>query len=131
MTRTAGSNPRVSKKPARTDAGGFPHSCGWFLPILLELQNLFPRDTAAEIAHRAGRSISVAERWIGKRCAPDGQALAALLRSDVGDAVHAALIASVKSPWADNLRAVREIAKLRQQQADAARRLEALERGIR
>jgi hypothetical protein len=97
----------------------------------LELQSLFPRDTAAEIAHRAGRSISVAERWISKRCAPDGQALAALLRSDVGDVVHAALIASVKSPWADNLRAVREIAKLRQQQADAARRLEALERGIR
>jgi hypothetical protein len=97
----------------------------------LELQKLFPRDSAAEIAHRSGRSVKVVERWLARKGAPDGQALAALLRSDVGDAVHAALIASVRSPWADNLRAVREIAKLRQQQADAARRLEALERGIR
>jgi hypothetical protein len=97
------------------------------------LRDIFPRNCAAETAHRAGCSISVAERWLSPKAsaAPGGRHFAALLRSDVGDRLHAALIASVKSPWADNLRAVREIAKLRQQQAEATRRLEALERGIR
>ncbi|UGY14173.1 hypothetical protein HAP48_0037295 [Bradyrhizobium septentrionale] len=61
---------------------------------------------------------------------PDGEALTRLLRSDIGDRVHDAMIAGVKSPWAENVRAVREIARLRKQQADTAQRLAALERGI-
>jgi hypothetical protein len=120
-----------SKTAPRADAGRSPQPCGWFSPIVAELKKIFPRNCSAEVAHRAGRHITIAERWLSGKGAPDGQSLANLLRSDVGDLVHQALIASVKSPWADNLRAVREIAKLRQQQVDTSRRLAALEVNIR
>jgi DNA-binding transcriptional regulator YiaG len=120
-----------SKTATRSDEGRFPHPCGWFSSTALQLKQIFSQNCAAEVAHRSGRSVSVVERWLSGKGAPDGKALATLLRSDIGDLVHEALIASVKSPWADNIRAVREIAKLRQQQADTSRRLEALEGNIR
>src|SRR4051794_11779924 len=115
MSRPTAPANRPSKTPTRTDEGRFPHACGWFSPIAAELKHIFPHNCAAETASRAGRSVSVAEKWLGGSVAPDGEALARLLRSDIGDLVHEALIANVKSPWADNLRAVREIARLRQQ----------------
>jgi len=131
MSRPTAPAVRSSKKPTRTGEGRSPHACGWFSPIAAELKDVFPHSCAAEIASRAGRSVSVAEKWLNGSVSPDGEALARLLRSDIGDLVHEALIASVKAPWADNLRAVREIARLRQQQADTARRLAALEGNIR
>lgn len=131
MSGTVGNRRRASKTTTRIVDGRFPHPCGWFSSTALELKDIFKTNCAAEVAHRSGRSVSVVERWLSGKGAPDGLALATLLRSDIGDLVHEALIASVKSPWADNIRAVREIAKLRQQQADTARRLSALESNIR
>lgn len=131
MTRTVRPARALSKTASITAAGKNPHRCGWFSPIAKELQKIFPRGCTAEVAHRAGRSISVVERWLSGKVDPDGEALARLLCSDIGDRVHDALIASVRAPWADSVRAVREIARLRQQQADTARRLAALETDIR
>jgi hypothetical protein len=96
----------------------------------VELQRVFRRNFAKEIALRAGVDVTTVERWRSGDTAPGGLALARLLRSDVGDVVHDALIAGVQAPWAKNRRAVSEIARLRQQQADAARRLAALESKI-
>ena len=121
----------LSKTATRTDEGRSPQPCGWFSPIVPELKKIFQHSCAAEVATRAGRSISVAEKWLSGSVSPDGEALARLLRSDIGDIVHDALIAGVKAPWAVNLRKVRELARLRQEQADIARRLAALEGDIR
>lgn len=120
-----------STAPARKIAGRSPQGCGWFSPILLELRRIFiNRSVAKEVASRAGRSVKVVEKWLSGKVSPDGEALTRLLCSDIGDIIHDAMIANVKAPWAANVRAVREIARLRQQQADTARRLAALERGI-
>lgn len=130
MTRTVAPARKLSKKPTRTDAGRSPHECGWFFPIVAELKDIFERDCAAEVAMRAARDIKTVERWLSGKVSPDGEALARLLRSDIGDRIHDALITGVQAAWAKNHRTVREIARLRQQQADAARRLAALEGNI-
>jgi hypothetical protein len=120
----------LSKKSARENAGQNPQECGWFAPIAQELKAIFGRKCAGEVSFRSGADISNVERWLAGKTAPSGTALARLLRSDIGDRVHDALIAGVQAPWAKNHRTVREIARLRQQQAEAARRLAALEGNI-
>lgn len=120
-----------STSATRKVAGKNPHICGWFSSIALELRRIFiNRSLVKEVSARAGRHPSVVEKWFAGKGSPDGEALTRLLCSDIGDVIHDAMIANVKAPWAANVRAVREIARLRQQQADTARRLAALERGI-
>lgn len=103
----------------------------WFDAVIDELTLIFPRKLAFELAMRAGRPKRVVELWLEGRAAPNGEALAALIRSDIGDRVLLALTAGCNHPWADNVRATHEIARLRKQQAESARRLAELERGIR
>lgn len=123
----------AKRQKSGTDAAiGIDRACHqWFAPVLADLRALFPKKTALHISSRAGRSVRVCEIWLSEKGAPDGRALAALIRSDVGDRVLAALTADCRHPWAENFRATQEISKLRKQQADAARRLEALERGLK
>lgn len=121
----------ASKRRNRADAGQIPQECGWFLPVALELKRIFGRKCPREIVARTGCDISTAERWLGGHTSPSGEALARLLRSDIGDRVHDALIEGVQAPWAKSVRSVREIARLRQQQNDTARRLAALESNLR
>jgi hypothetical protein len=123
MTRTVARAADLSKHPTRTDAGGFE----WFDAIARELKDLFPRKTAVETAFRAGCDVSNAEPWLSGKTAPNGEALARLLCSDVGDRLHVALIENVHTRWAEQRRAELEAAQLRQQQAEIARRLAQLE----
>lgn len=126
---------RKGAKPAKsgTDSGiGKDRSCHqWFAPVLEEFCRIFPKKTPTHIASRAGRSIRVCEIWLSGKGAPDGIALARLIRSDVGDRVLLALTADCQHAWAENVRTTHEISKLRKQQAEAAARLAALERGMR
>lgn len=131
MSRTMAPRAKLSKKPTDDLFGKDRRHVRWFEPVLAELAEIFPTKLAQELALRAGRSQRVCEFWISGRSAPDGGAMAALLNSDIGDRVHLALTADCKHAWADNNRAVHEISKLRKQQADAERRLKALEQGIR
>ncbi len=131
MTRSVKPAQGQSNHGTRKPAGRIPQTCGWFSPIAAELQEIFlNRGVTKEVAFRSGRSVKVVEKWFSGKVSPDGEALARLLCSDIGDRVHDAMIAGVKAPWAQNIRAVREIARLRKQQADTARRLAALEGGI-
>ncbi|OKO73609.1 hypothetical protein [Bradyrhizobium sp. NAS96.2] len=131
MTRSVKPAQGQSNYGTRKIAGRIPQTCGWFSPIAAELQRIFlNKGVTKEVAFRSGRSIKVVEKWFAGKVSPDGEALARLLCSDIGDRVHDAMIAGVKAPWAQSVRNVREIARLRAQQADTARRLAALERGI-
>lgn len=103
----------------------------WFAPVLEAFAQKFPRKTALELALRSGRHVRVCEIWLSGKGAADGPALAALICSDQGDLVLDALTARCGHAWAENARATREISKLRKQQAEAADRLAALERGMR
>jgi hypothetical protein len=123
---------RKSAKSGRVSADGtigkYRGNTRWFVPVLAEIKKIFPRKTAAELAVITGRSIRICETWISGQGAPGGDSLAAMLCSQHGDRLHQALIRSVTFDWAEAARDNYEISKIRQTQAEAARRLEALER---
>jgi hypothetical protein len=94
-----------------------------------ELRLIYRHNLPVEISARSGRSVRVVERWLSGQGAPDSEALAALLNSDIGDRLWLALTRSSPHPWRKRLSRQIEISELRDQQRDTARRLEALERG--
>ncbi|MGJ5149832.1 hypothetical protein [Bradyrhizobium sp. HKCCYLR1023] len=125
MSRTLSTTGGNAKKSTRSDAG-FSGDCAWFEPIALELRDIFSRNTAKETAFRAAVDISTAERWLAGRTAPQGEALARLLCSDIGDRLHAALIENVQTPWAEARRAELTRTKLLREREEIERRLAAL-----
>ena len=131
MPKTYRRAAKVAKSPT-DDLIGKRRSCHrWFEPVIDDLRLIFPHKCSTETAYHSGRSVRVCEIWLSGKGAPDGAALAALLRSPIGDRVHAALIRGVTLDWADNFRSVSEISKLRKEQAASNKRLAALEQGIR
>lgn len=119
-----------SAKPATEYINGRDRSDHrWFYPVLLDLQKIFPRKLAPNIAVLANRSERVCEVWISKKGAPDGEALAALLNSRFGDRLWQALTRGSTEPWRKKLNRQIEISQLREQQRETILRLEALERG--
>lgn len=131
MTRPSAPRAKLSKPPTDKKIGRTRSFDRWFDPVIDELSLIFPHKLALELAVRARRPKRVCELWMQGRSAPNGEALAALICSDVGDRVLLSLTARCPHPWAENNRAVHEISKLRKQQAEADRRLKALEQGIR
>ena len=126
---------RNGAKPAKSRAdekiGRSRRSHQWFAPVIDELALIFPKKLAFNLASRAGRHVRQAEFWIAGTTATDGEALARLICSDVGDKVQDALTRDCQQPWAEDARRTRELARLRKQQSDTARRLRALEEGLR
>lgn len=103
----------------------------WFAPVAAELRRLFPRQTAFEVALLANRSDRVCEDWLANppRGAPDGEALAALMSSRVGDRLWLAMTKTSAHPWRKKLARQIEISELLDQQRATQARLEALQRG--
>ncbi|MGJ5000541.1 hypothetical protein ACQR10_04405 [Bradyrhizobium sp. HKCCYLRH2060] len=126
MTGKLSADRAASNRPARTDAGGSSGAIAWFEPIACELRDIFTSKVAAETAFRAAVDISTAERWLAAKTAPQGEALARLLCSDIGDRLHAALIENVQTPWAQARRAELARARLLREREEIERRLAAL-----
>jgi hypothetical protein len=120
----------TSKKGTDEKIGRSRRSHLWFAPVIADLRGIFPKKLAQNLASRAGRHTRICEFWIAGTGAPDGEALARLICSDIGDRVLDALTADCKHPWAENVRRTHEVARLRKQAAETARRLAALEEGL-
>lgn len=120
-----------SNPAAEENSGKGRRNHRWFAPVAAELKRIFPRKTAQEIALLANRSDRVCEDWIANpaRGAPDGEAMAALLNSRVGDRLWLALTKASASPWRKKLARQIEISELLDQQRATQERLEALQRG--
>lgn len=102
----------------------------WFLPVLEELERLFPEKTAQNLAVLANRHQRVCETWIARKGAPDGEAMAALQNSRVGDRVWLALTKASAEPWRRRLnRQIEFISDVAEQRRALDQRLAALERG--
>lgn len=119
------SNPRRVKIDGKTR-----NDCRWFAPVLQELQSLFPRKLAQELAHRAERSVRVCEKWIGMQGAPDGAAMCNLIESDIGDRIVLVLTQNSDQRWAKQYRRLHETAQLQRQLADTQRRLDRLRQEV-
>ncbi len=120
---------RSNSRSVKID-GKTRQDCRWFFPVLLELQRIFETKLPQELAHRAGRSIRVCEKWVAKRGAPDGRAMRNLIDSDVGDIVVLALIKTSNQKWAKQYQRLRESSQLLDQMRDTQRRLDAMKREI-
>ena len=102
----------------------------WFDAVLEPLGKRFPTKLAAELAYRANRSERICEKWIARRGSPDGEALTALLNSDIGDMVWKALTENCAHPWAAKMRKQMLASELRDQLRAAADQLKSLEEGL-
>lgn len=120
-----------AKSGAEENLGNSRRDHRWFAPALVELRKVFKQKLAAELALIANRSTRVCEDWIATppRGAPDGEALAALLNSRVGDIVWRAVTRSCAEPWRKKLNRQMEISQLIEQQRETAARLQALQNG--
>jgi hypothetical protein len=103
----------------------------YFQPVIDELGLIFPKKLAQVLALHSGKSQRVCELWLEGKTAPGGDALAALICSEIGDTVLLALTKGCDHAWLRNIRTTNEIAKLRRQQRDSAARLASLELEIR
>lgn len=129
MTARARAPGRLSKVEHDVDISALRSEHRWFFPVLVELKRTFPRKFAEQVAAIAGRSERICDVWKTGRGVPDGEALAALLNSDIGDRLLLALTKGSLHAWRKRLNRQIEISQLRDQQRETARRLEALERG--
>lgn len=120
-----------AKSGAEENLGKSRRDHRWFAPALAELRKVFKQKLAAELAACANRSTRVCEDWIATppRGAPDGEALAALLNSRVGDVVWKHLTKACAEPWRKKLNRQMELSQLIDQQRDTAARIAALQNG--
>jgi hypothetical protein len=118
-----------AKKRGEENLGKSRRNHRWFAPVLVELRKVFPRKLAQELALLTNRADRVCEDWIATppRGAPDGEALAALQNSRVGDVVWQALTKGSSEVWRKKLNRQIEISQLRDMQRETAARLAALE----
>ncbi|WWT39880.1 hypothetical protein [Microcystis phage Mwe-JY08] len=88
---------------------------------------LWPIKPSVNVAQRAGVSGRAAEFWLsGEATGVSGDALAELLRSDVGFEILEEIMGDAKPKWWAGFRVAHKINELAKQQAETARSLEAL-----
>jgi len=128
MTKPAYSSGKgATKALAGKDAGKSRQACRWFAPVLAELKLIFPKKLVAELVLITNRHPRVCEKWVSGQVVPDGEAMAALQNSKVGDRVFLALTKGCAEPWRKKLNRQIEISQLRDMQRETAARLAALE----
>lgn len=130
MTRPSPTRARLSKNRTDQTIGRDRSNDRWFAPVISALSREFPKKLAHVLADHAHRPVRVCELWLQGRQSPNGEALAALIRSPIGDKVLAALTSDCEFDWIARDRKVRRIARIRQLQAEQARELRELEEGF-
>lgn len=88
----------------------------------------FAHKADVELAYRAGLSLRAAQYILAKRTSPSGDAVVALLQSDIGLEFLTALMKRAAPAWWRGFRRQMEISELRRLQALQQRKLEELER---
>lgn len=90
-------------------------------------QRVWPRKTAAELSVRTGTGVRACEYWLARQTDMSADALAGLLRSDVGLEVLEAIIGDARPVWWRQFARTIELSRVRKSQDEARRRLERLE----
>lgn len=98
--------------------------------VMRAAQAFWPRKTAAELSVRTGFGVRACEYWIARKTEMSADALAALLRSEAGLEVLAAIIGDAKPVWWRQFARTVELSRLRKAQDEARLRLERLEREL-
>lgn len=83
---------------------------------------LFKSKTAANLAARADVSTRACEYWLARKTDMSADALANLLRSDVGFEILERIMGNARPVWWKQFRAAKAIGAARQEQAELKRR---------
>lgn len=122
----AESQPRAAKmsNPA-TDkvVGQNRQGCRSISSIILILREIFPAKADLEIALRANVTQRTAERWLAGADTLNAEILVALLRSDIGGDLLAALMSDAAAPWWTGFRRHLEVARLALSHVETGRRI--------
>lgn len=89
-------------------------------------RSLWPTKAAHQLAARAGVSHRTVEFWFARDSTPSGEALAELLRSDIGMQVLEGLLGDEKPSWWAAVHRAHSLDKLERQAAEVAAALAAL-----
>ena len=128
MTTRYGGPRRKLSPDAEESCGGSRRTLRSISAAMRAAQAAFPNKTALELALRSGASPRSAETWLAGKGAPSAEALAELLRSDIGLTILEAIMTGAEPPWWEALRRQIAISRLRRAQVEHQRALEALER---
>lgn len=79
---------------------------------------------------RTGTQVRACEYWLARKTDMSGEALASLLRSDVGLEVLEAIIGESRPRWWKQFSRTIELSRVRKAQDEARLRLERLEREL-
>lgn len=96
--------------------------------ILLKFQQVFPRQSAVELALRTGADVRHCERCLAGTRALGPEFLIALLRSDFGPHAWTAIMQGCDQPWFSRIERLSEIANMRRKVGEVSRAIERLER---
>lgn len=89
-------------------------------------RRLWPHKTAPNLAARMGKSVRAAELVLSRTGGMSGEALAELLRSDIGFQVLEEVVGDAKPSWWPSFVRAKRLADLERQAADVARSLAVL-----
>lgn len=99
--------------------------------VIRVLRALWQRKNAAEIASRTGSSLRACEYWLARKTDMSADALAQLLRSDVGLDVLQAIIGEARPVWWRQFARTVEIGRHRKAIQDQRRLIEAQEERLK
>lgn len=93
-------------------------------------RRLFPNKTARNLASRAGTTHRAAEFWLAQHTGMSAEALAEILRSDIGRDVLEGIMGEARPSWWPAFKADLLMADLERREADNRAAIEELRREI-
>lgn len=127
MTATSFGWSAKAKTSTATLCGEFRTTLRLTDAVMRAAQRVWPRKTAAELSVRTGTGVRACEYWLARQTDMSADALAGLLRSDVGLEVLEAIIGDARPVWWRQFARTIELSRVRKSQDEARRRLERLE----
>ncbi|MBR0695976.1 hypothetical protein [Bradyrhizobium lablabi] len=125
---------RVSARKAKKGTG---HLAGrsrpdgrTIAPAMEVFRDLFPQQTAAELAIRTGADIRHCERCLGGYRDLGSGFQAKLLQSDVGDKILEAIMGEARPAWWIGFKKQLELSKLVKAEAELRKQIETMQRGM-
>lgn len=96
--------------------------------IIATVKDLYPRKPTTHVAALCGVSTRAVEHWFSGRRDPSADALVAMLRSEIGGQVLAAIMGDAKPKWWTRHRRTVSLAALRKAQEEQRILIERMER---
>jgi len=117
---------QLANSPGETPFAGNEERCGVFLRLVNAIKHLWPRKTAATVAHLTSTNERTVQFWLACSTRMSVEAVAALLRTDEGYEILVAIMGDCQAEWWLTTQNAHELRRTRRDIAAAQRRIDAL-----